>query len=216
MYLSTNVRYLRKKLSLSQKELGRKTGISRNTISRIEAGTWKGYLETIDDLAGFFGVSFKAIQEIDLTVETVIRPPESGGAASHSDIDIYDRIPLLTSFPAGPWKSWIDTHPVGFGEETVSRYGVRGDHVVAIRVEGDSMIPDLMEGDILMLDPEKAFTDMKGGIGVVRFEESFKIRKVYLRGDNYLLEPSNKAYEAEIIPVTGTTIFRIVKMIREM
>ena len=39
---------------------------------------------------------------------------------------------------------------------------------------------------------------------------------VYLRGDNYLLEPANKAYELEIVPVTETTIFRIMKLVMEL
>ena len=56
---------------------------------------------------------------------------------------------------------------------------------------------------------------MKGGIGVVRRDDTCLIRKVYHRGDNLLLEPSNKAYEADIMPFTGTTIFKIVKLVRD-
>ena len=36
---------------------------------------------------------------------------------------------------------------------------------------------------------------------------------VYFRGDNYLLEPTNKAFEPEIVPVTDTSIFKIMKMV---
>ena len=67
-----------------------------------------------------------------------------------------------------------------------------------------------MPGDILVIDPEKAFTNTKGGIGVVKYGEGFQIRKVYLSGDYYLLEPANRSYESELIPVTGTIIFKVV------
>lgn len=57
---------------------------------------------------------------------------------------------------------------------------------------------------------------MKGGIGVVRKDDTCLRREIlYHRGDNLLLEPSNKAYEADIMPYTGTTIFRIVKLVRD-
>ena len=88
---------------------------------------------------------------------------------------------------------------------------MKGKHVFAIRVEDDSMVPDLYPGDVLGINPERVFTNFKSGIGVVKHDESFKIRRVWHRGDNYLLEASNKAYEPEIVPVTGTTIYKIVE-----
>jgi len=51
-----------------------------------------------------------------------------------------------------------------------------------------------------------------GRIGVVKFDDGYKIRRVYLTPDNnsYLLEPANKAYEKEIVPVTRTTIYKVI------
>ena len=64
---------------------------------------------------------------------------------------------------------------------------------------------------MLVINPERAFKNFKGGIGVVKHDESFKIRRVWHREDNYLLEASNKVYEPEIVPVTGTSIYKIVE-----
>jgi phage repressor protein C with HTH and peptisase S24 domain len=54
------------------------------------------------------------------------------------------------------------------------RFDVKGKHVFAIRVEGDSMVPDLHPGDVLVINPERAFTNFKGGIGVMKYDESLK------------------------------------------
>lgn len=111
------------------------------------------------------------------------------------------------------WKEWIDSYPPGFGEDTVERYGVQGKHVFAIQVSVDSMIPDVNDGTILIINPDKAFTNFKGGVGVIKFYGNNKIRKVYRAGDNYQLVPSNPLYKQEVVSVTGTTIFKIMKRI---
>ena len=71
-----------------------------------------------------------------------------------------------------------------------------------LRMQGYSMVPKFESGDILLIAPEKAFTDTNGGPGVVKYNSEFKTRYVYMRADNYLLEPANKAFETEIVPVT--------------
>ena len=53
------------------------------------------------------------------------------------------------------------------------------------------MVPDLYPGDVLVINPEQAFTNFKGVIGMVKHDESFKIRRVWHRKDNYPLETSN-------------------------
>ena len=64
--LAENIRYLRKNRGLSQTNLGRKIGVSRNTISRIEAGTWKGKFNTINNIAQYFCISLNALITADL------------------------------------------------------------------------------------------------------------------------------------------------------
>jgi len=51
-----------------------------------------------------------------------------------------------------------------------------------------------------------------GRIGVVKFNGGYQIRSVFLTPDNniYLLEPANKAYEKEIMPVTGMTFYKVI------
>jgi len=138
------------------------------------------------------------------------------GFGTIRDINLTDTIPLLTTIKCAEGINWIDSYPVGEGFDRIPRYGVEGDHVFAVQVDGDSMESDLKDKDILIIDGDKAFINYKGGIGVIKRDEKILIRKVYKRGDMLLLEPSNKVYEADMMPYTGTIIFKPVKIVREM
>lgn len=204
----------------TQDMLARDAGLYASNLSEYMTGKVEPTRRTIERIARAFGVEM---------LEFLSGPPSSSSFVSprvsdYGSIPVYDErgrhvdslstetIPLITSIPAGPWKSWVDTYPPGFGEDAVPRHGVRGNHAFAVSVDGDSMIPDLRPRDVLIVDPERAFTNFKGGIGIVKYDDAYKIRHVWLRGDNYLLEPSNKAYDPEFVPVTGTVVFKIVEV----
>ncbi len=70
-----------------------------------------------------------------------------------------------------------------------------------MRLRGNSMPLDLEESDLLIVNPEKAFTNVNGGIVVIKHSGVFNIRHIFLLGDNHLLEPANKSYAPEIVPV---------------
>ena len=84
-----------------------------------------------------------------------------------------------------------------------------------MKVSGNSMNPRLLHGDILIIDPERSFGVRSGGrTGVIKYDEEYCIRKIHINkdGEHYLLEPLNKAYDSEVIPVEGTEIFKIVEV----
>lgn len=194
----------------TQKRLAIEAELSQASISMIVRGRNKNPdTDTIEKIASALGVSM---------AEFWAGPEEYQRSLLHNpgrpetvlvDLDM-SRIPLLTSIPAGDWKTWVDDYPAGFGEGTVPRFGVPGEHTFALAVDGDSMIPDLYPGDLLIINPDVPFTRLRGGIGVVRLGDGYKIRKVYqMDGDTYRLEPSNRAHGSEIIPVADTTIFKV-------
>jgi|GEM_PF-6657595 len=199
-----------------QKELSYKSGVAESYITSLLYNRINLGEKVLDKIVKGLGISKAQFyagpppQQIK-SLEDYKNGEYIPGIGTVTEYDPTDTIPLLTDIPAGHWKDWNNSYPVGFGEGKVARYDLKGKHIFAIRVEGESMLPDLEPGDILILDPEKAFTNVKGGIGIVKCNEGFQIRHVYLRGDNYLLEPSNKAYEPEIVPVTGATIFKVVE-----
>lgn len=66
--MQNNVRNLREKEGLTQKDLGEKVGVSRQAINAIETGKFDPSIWLAYDLANFFGVSIEALflfQEAD-------------------------------------------------------------------------------------------------------------------------------------------------------
>ena len=73
-----------------------------------------------------------------------------------------------------------------------------------------------MNPDILFNNPDKIFTNVKGDIaGIRNGEDRILIRKVYKRGDYYLLEQSNKEYEPDLVLCKEVRLYKNVKSVRD-
>lgn len=207
MKTNNYIAFWRMQRGLTQEALALKAGLHPNAVAKLERGEQKGYIETWNKLSQVLGVSMEELRNgpqekrtSEFNAELVEFPPRK-------------LIPVLTTIPAGPWYSWVDTLQAGQADEYVDRYELKGDHILSVRVVGDSMEPEMREGDLLIIDPEQAFKATRHGrIGVVKFNGVYKIRLVHLTPDenNYLLEPLNRSYETEVIPITGTTIYKII------
>lgn len=130
-----------------------------------------------------------------------------------SDMADSDTIPLIDKEFRVDLREWIADYDKNKKEcMSIQRfYGVKGSYIFAICVEDTSMTPDLNQGDILIIDPEIPFVNTIGGIGVIHDKNSFKIRRIYSQGSNYLLVPTNPLYEPEIIPKEETTILKVAQ-----
>ena len=209
----------------TQKRLAIEAGVAESTISFLVNGKSEPDSSTLQKISTALGISVAEFwagpeaynQTHPLKELHEYEPGERipGLGVMLGPIDESETVPLLTSIPAGDWKEWHDPFPPGFGEETIPRYGVKGDHVFTLRVNGDSMVGEgLHDGDILYINPEIEFTIPRAGrIGVVRFNGSYKIRRVFISrdGERYRLVPGNPIYEEEEVPARETVIFKIVR-----
>lgn len=59
--MENNVRRLREKIGLTQKELGEQVGVSRQAINAIETGKFDPSIWLAYDLANLFGTSIEAL-----------------------------------------------------------------------------------------------------------------------------------------------------------
>jgi len=66
IYLSDNIRFLRKQLDLSQEELGAKVGLNRGNIASYEKGTAEPKLCNLLSMSKFFDVSLLDLTQRDL------------------------------------------------------------------------------------------------------------------------------------------------------
>lgn len=133
MSLGSRIRALREQSQLSQKEFAAKMNIANNTLSMYE-NDLRVPSDTIKSkIADYFGVT------IDYLLGRA--PIETGG-------DIV-QIPVLGSIPAGiPLEAIED---IVDWEDIPKAMCSGGKEFFALKVKGDSMWPDFLEGDIVIL-----------------------------------------------------------------
>jgi len=109
-------------------------------------------------------------------------------------------VPVISWVTAGKWHEVVDPYQPGVAEEWVES-DVTGANVFALRVKGDSMEPEFVEGDIIIVNPHIA--PKPGDFVIVKNEENgeatFKQLKKY--GETLILHPLNPKYpDIEITP----------------
>ena len=133
MSLGSRIRALREQSQLSQKEFAAKMNIANNTLSMYENDLRVPNDTIKSKIADYFGVT------IDYLLGRA--PIETGG-------DIV-QIPVLGSIPAGiPLEAIED---IVDWEEIPKTMCSGGKEFFALKVKGDSMWPDFLEGDIVIL-----------------------------------------------------------------
>lgn len=133
MSLGSRIRALREQSQLSQKEFAAKMNIANNTLSMYENDLRVPNDTIKSKIADYFGVT------IDYLLGRA--PIETGG-------DIV-QIPVLGSIPAGiPLEAIED---IVDWEDIPKAMCSGGKEFFALNVKGDSMWPDFLEGDIVIL-----------------------------------------------------------------
>ncbi len=133
MSLGSRIRALREQSQLSQKEFAAKMNIANNTLSMYENDLRVPNDTIKSKIADYFGVT------IDYLLGRA--PIETGG-------DIV-QIPVLGSIPAGiPLEAIED---IVDWEDIPKAMCSGGKEFFALKVKGDSMWPDFLEGDIVIL-----------------------------------------------------------------
>lgn len=92
-----------------------------------------------------------------------------------SNVDTDRKTPIISWIMAGDWQEAIDNHPPGTAEEWAPYIG-GGDHVFALKVEGESMVgPELAfhPGEVIHVDPEQPTAP--GDFVIARLEGSDQV-----------------------------------------
>ena len=133
MSLGSRIRALREQSQLSQKEFAAKMNIANNTLSMYENDLRVPNDTIKSKIADYFGVT------IDYLLGRA--PIETGG-------DIV-QIPVLGSIPA--WIPLEAIEDIVDWEDIPKAMCSGGKEVFALKGKGDSMWPDFLEGDIVIL-----------------------------------------------------------------
>lgn len=167
------LRDLRLNQGLSQKVIADYLGCSTVVYSRYETGSREPSMDTLTRLADYFNVSIDY-----LTGKSDI--PRNGGVV---------RIPVVGHVVAGIPTSAIED--IIDWEEIDEEMARRGDYI-GLRVKGDSMYPEIKDGDIAII--RRQDTIETGDIAVVFVNgDEATIKKIKKMGDGIMLIGFNTA-----------------------
>jgi SOS-response transcriptional repressor LexA len=128
--------------------------------------------------------------------------PPRGAANEGSNVidgpDIGGTVPLISSTQAGDYVDVIDNLQPGQGDRIPVTVPVKR-YTFALRVEGDSMEPEFMNGVLIVVEPE--MEAQPGDYVVVRTTENTTTFKQLVRdGADWFLKPLNERYPIRPLP----------------
>ena len=123
---------------------------------------------------------------------------------------VRDAIPIIQHIRAGkPIGNYTDDDVIGWTESSV-----REPDSFALQVKGDSMHPEIQDGDVVVFGPVRTF--INGRIyAVVLDEEETTVKHVFRRGVGYELVPHNSSYPTKFWPENRVTaLYRVLEIQR--
>ena len=138
-FLGNNIRYLRKKMNMSQEDLSDKLGYkSFSSVQKWESGIADPTFKTVEKIADVFGVSMNDLTTKDLNAPLSFNDTKSRGV----------RIPVLGEVAAGiPIEAVEDI----IDYEEISEDMAKRGEFFGLRINGDSMLPMIYKGDIVIV-----------------------------------------------------------------
>lgn len=197
-----NLKTARMLRNLTQREVANMMGVNRSTYTRYESGEVQPDNDKLRKLSTIFGVSIDYLlgQKVD-----------GDGLENHL-------IPLLGTVPAG-----VPIEAIEDVEEYIDMYPrfVKHGELFALRVQGDSMEPDIRDGDIAIIEKQEFIEN--GGIAVICVNgQDATLKKVKLLETGLMLIPSNPAYDpvffdaGQIATLPVTIIGKVIEIRRRL
>ncbi len=193
------LKLLRDRAGFSQRELGAKVGLSGAQISRYENDEDPIPDERIPAMADALGVDERAFGGQGLVgsaperfdVRNEMRQMWEALQRMEGIIADVARVPVLGSVPAGqplPHINEVRRY------EIVPTEDVEGiDNPVLVEVHGESMAPELHDGDMVLIDPDRE--PRPNNIVLVQMDGEVTLKRLVREEDGRaLLVPTNRAF----------------------
>ena len=183
---------LRTQHGMTQQEVARRLGITRQAYSNYEAGLREPDYGTLCALADLFGCTADRLMGREPTEEPCAR------------------IPILGTVKGG-FDRLAQQEYEGYEPADVAA----PDEYFFLRVTGDSMAPQIQEGDLALIHSQD--TIRSGQLGVVLLEDDeATLKRIVFSGRNVILQPFNSAYSPVVLRGDACRILgRVVRTIRQ-
>lgn len=203
MTTGERIRNLRKELKLTQEDVGKALGIQKAAVNKYEKDTVKNIKrENIIKLAKLL----KTTPEYLLGWEL----PDNMYPA-HEDFVL---LPVLAKVSAGMGCYADSVNNASIGYEPIQKSSLTGDEpYVYLQVEGDSMYPMFMEGDLVLVRCQNSVDS--GSFAVVTIDGEDGVIKKIIYGKNYIelhsINPMYPIRRFEGEDVLKVRVFGLVK-----
>lgn len=184
---------------LSQAELGRRTGLSRQAINGLLAGDSKA--PRPENL-------LLLCEALDVDPYTLMlgRPRSAASKLADGTVVPDPHVPLISWVQAGSFTEANDWHPAGHADRYVACSKPHGPQTYALTIVGDSMEPDFIEGDIVFVDPSREAKH--GDVVIVRTPDArTTIKRFQQSPEGAFLLVANPTYTVRRIDVPEGTVF---------
>lgn len=188
-----------KEARLTQETIGQRMGYSQSYVGLLLNG--KRPL-SIEDVLGFIAIingnggRLVTLQDISPTLSKQVARSQRAGAG-YSNIeaapDPKGMIPVISWVQAGSFMEVVDNFSPGTADEWVNVTIPVNRHTFGLRVKGDSMEPEFMEGTYLAIEPEM---DWQPGDYVIakNGDDEATFKQLVKDGADWFLKPVNPRY----------------------
>lgn len=146
--MGRRIRQARLAAGLSQQRVADRFGISRAAVAQWEAGDTNPGTAKLEGVADVLGVRIEWLAIGRGPIHT--DEPDPRGDAQRT------MVPVIDYVRAGHWSEVADPYEPGAGSEFLGTDVSLGSNAFALIIDGESMAPEFMPGDKILVDPDVA------------------------------------------------------------
>lgn len=192
------IKFLREEKNLYQKDLAKLLKVSIPAINYYENEKRAIDTKTASVLADFF----------DVSIDYLLGKGNSRSTDTHT---LSTKIPLLGIVKAG-YDYLAEENIIDY--VTVTNSSINNKDFFALKVKGNSMVPEIYEGDIAIVKKQNDFENGDYVVALINGDEA-TIKKGYKTDNGLLLQPINQSvapliFDKETIKSIPVTIIGVV------
>lgn len=200
-----NIKKYREKMGISQAELSRRIGVSRQTFNNYELGKREADYETLLKIAEELHTSVQAL----LTDENL---ESQNGIVLEKD-NIY-MIPIFKTVSAG-FGAYADDQICGY-EPLYFETKREAEETLAIAVKGDSMYPKIEEDDLVVVHKQDYFENGDIVVAVVCGENDGFVKRAFQTEEKLTLESINPSYPPMVFSGSKLDDIKIMGVVKKI